>query len=132
MQKKNNITSKNNIYIKNAKHKKLFSWYAYCLHSLFMLMKLKILLPPKIVTFQDERIDFDLLFKDTNKLKCSLTKEKRDKMYGKNWKNTIGKFKANNAIIVEEIFWIKNEKKKFRNVKFRMFYYFIYLVIFLI
>ena len=67
MQKKNNITSKNNIYIKNEKHKKLFSWYAYCLHSLFMLMKLKILLPPKIVTFQDERIDFDLLFKDTNK-----------------------------------------------------------------
>ena len=47
-------------------------------------MKLKILLPPKIVAFQDERIDFDLLFKDTNKLKCSLTKEKRDKMYGKN------------------------------------------------
>ena len=60
-------------------------------------MKLKILLPPKIVTFQDERIDFDLLFKDTNKLKCSLTKEKRDKMFGKNSKNTIGKFKTNYA-----------------------------------
>jgi hypothetical protein len=47
-------------------------------------MKLKILLSPKIVTFLDERIDFDLLFEDTNKLKCNLTKEKRDKMYGKN------------------------------------------------
>jgi hypothetical protein len=41
-------------------------------------MKLKILLPPKIVTFLDERIDFDLLFEDTNKLKCTLIKEKRD------------------------------------------------------
>ena len=60
-------------------------------------MKLKTLLPPKIVTFLDERIDFDLLFKDTNKLKCSLTKEKRDKMYGKNSKNTIGEFKINYA-----------------------------------
>ena len=47
-------------------------------------MKLKILLSPKLVAFLDERIDFDLLFEDTNKLKCSLTKEKRDKMYGKN------------------------------------------------
>ena len=56
-------------------------------------MKLKILLPPKIVTFLDERIDFE----DTNKLKCTLTKEKRDKMYGKNSKNAIGKFKANYA-----------------------------------
>ena len=95
-------------------------------------MKLKILLSPKLVTFLYERINCDLLFEDTNKLNWTLTKEKRDKMYGKNWKNTIGKFKAHNAIIVKEIFWIKNEKKKFRNVKFRMFYYFIYLVIFLI
>ena len=62
-----------------------------------MLTKLKILLSRKPVTFLDERIDFDLLFKDTNKLKCSLTKEKRDKMYGKNSKNTIGKFNANYA-----------------------------------
>jgi len=62
-----------------------------------MLMKLKILLPPKIVTFLDERIDFDLLFEDTNKLKCTLTKEKRDKMYGKNSKKTIGKYKTNYA-----------------------------------
>ena len=49
-----------------------------------MLKKLKILLSPKPITFLDERIDFDLLFEDTNKLKCTLTKEKRDKMYGKN------------------------------------------------
>ena len=62
-----------------------------------MLKKLKILLSPKPITFLDERIDFDLLFEDTNKLKCNLTKEKRDKMYGKNWKNAIGKFKANYA-----------------------------------
>ena len=77
-----------------------------------MLMKLKILLPPKIVTFLDERIDFDLLFEDTNKLKCTLTKEKRDKMYGKSSKNTIGKFKAIMLIIlVKKNFWIKNEEK---------------------
>ena len=56
-------------------------------------MKLKILLPPKIVTFLDERIDFE----DTNKLNWTLTKEKRDKMFGKNSKNTIGKFKTNYA-----------------------------------
>ena len=49
-----------------------------------MLKKLKILWSPKPVTFLDERIDFYLLFEDTNKLKCTLTKEKRDKMYGKN------------------------------------------------
>ena len=61
-----------------------------------MLKKLKILWSPKPVTFLDE-IDFDLLFKDTNKLKCTLSKEKRDKMYGKNSKNTIGKFKINYA-----------------------------------
>ena len=48
-----------------------------------MLKKLKILLSPKPITFLDE-IDFDLIFEDTNKLKCTLTKEKRDKMYGKN------------------------------------------------
>ena len=60
-----------------------------------MLKKLKILLSPKSVTFLDERIDFDLFFEDTNKL--TLTKEKRDKMYGKNWKNIIGKFKTNYA-----------------------------------
>ena len=60
-------------------------------------MKLKKLLSPKPITFLDERIDFDLLFEDTNKLKCTLTKEKRDKIYGKNWKNAIGKFKANYA-----------------------------------
>ena len=41
-------------------------------------MKLKILLPPKPITFLDERIDFDLLFEDTNKLKYTLIKEKRD------------------------------------------------------
>ena len=62
-----------------------------------MLKKLKILLSPKTVIFLDERIDFDLLFEDTNKLKCTLTKEKRDKIYGKNSKNTIGKFKTNYA-----------------------------------
>ena len=62
-----------------------------------MLKKLKILLSPKPITFLDERIDFDLLFEDTNKLKCTLTKEKRDKIYGKNSKNTIGKFKTNYA-----------------------------------
>ena len=62
-----------------------------------MLKKLKILLSPKPITFLDERIDFDLLFEDTNKLNWTLTKEKRDKMYGKNWKNAIGKFKANYA-----------------------------------
>ena len=62
-----------------------------------MLTKLKILLSPKPITFLDERIDFDLLFEDTNKLKCTLTKEKRDKIYGKNSKNIIGKFKANFA-----------------------------------
>ena len=62
-----------------------------------MLKKLKILLSPKPITFLDERIDFDLLFEDTNKLKCTLTKEKRDKMFGKNSKNTIGKFKTNYA-----------------------------------
>ena len=61
-----------------------------------MLTKLKILLSPKIVTFLYE-IDFDLLFEDTNKLNWTLTKEKRDKMYGKNSKNAIGKFKANSA-----------------------------------
>ena len=44
-----------------------------------------------------ERLDFDLLFEDTNKLKCTLSKEKRDKMYGKNSKNIIGKFNANSA-----------------------------------
>ena len=60
-------------------------------------MKLKILLSPKTVTFLDERIDFDLLFEDTNKLNWTLTKEKRDKMYGKNSKNTIGEFKINYA-----------------------------------
>ena len=43
-----------------------------------MITKLKILLSPKLVTFLDERIDFDLLFEDTNKSKCTLTKEKRD------------------------------------------------------
>ena len=62
-----------------------------------MLTKLKILLSPKLVTFLDERIDFDLLFEDTNKLNWTLTKEKRDKIYGKNSKNTIGKFKTNYA-----------------------------------
>ncbi len=50
----------------------------------FVLMKLKILLSPKTVTFLDERIDFDLFFEDTNKLKCTLTKEKIDKIYEKN------------------------------------------------
>ena len=78
-----------------------------------MLTKLKILLSPKPITFLDERIDFDLLFEDTNKLKCTLTKEKRDKMYGKNSKNTIGKFKAIMLIIlVKKNFRIKNEEKK--------------------
>ena len=62
-----------------------------------MLKKLKILLSPKPVTFLDERIDFDLLFEDTNKLNWTLIKEKRDKMFGKNSKNTIGKFKTNYA-----------------------------------
>ena len=77
-----------------------------------MLTKLKILLSPKLVTFLDERIDFDLLFEDTNKLKYTLIKEKRDKMYGKNWKNAIGKFKAIMLIIlVKKNFWIKNEEK---------------------
>ena len=61
-----------------------------------MLKKLKILLSPKPITFLDE-IDFDLLFEDTNNLKCTLIKEKRDKIYGKNSKNTIGKFKTNYA-----------------------------------
>ena len=75
-------------------------------------MKLKILLSPKPITFLDERIDFDLLFEDTNKLKCTLTKEKRDKIYGKNSKNTIGKFKAIILIIlVKKILWIKKEEK---------------------
>ena len=75
-------------------------------------MKLKILLSPKLVAFLDERIDFDLLFEDTNKLNWTLTKETRDKMYGKNWKNTIDKFKTNLLIIlVKKIFWIKNEEK---------------------
>ena len=60
-------------------------------------MKLKILLSPKPITFLDERINCDLLFEDTNKLNWTLTKEKRDKMYGKNSKNIIGKFKTNYA-----------------------------------
>ena len=82
------------------------------MHSLFILTKLKILLSPKPITFLDERIDFDLLFEDTNNLNWTLTKEKRDKMYGKNSKNTIGKFKTNLLIIlVKKIFWIKNEEK---------------------
>ena len=62
-----------------------------------MLTKLKILLSPKLVAFLDEIIDFDLLFEDTNKLNWTLTKEKRDKIYGKNSKNIIGKFKTNYA-----------------------------------
>ena len=61
-----------------------------------MLTELKILLSPKPITFLDE-IDFDLLFEDTNKINWTLTKEKRDKMYGKNSKNIIGKFKTNYA-----------------------------------
>ena len=77
-----------------------------------MLKKLKILLSPKSVTFLDERIDLDLLFEDTNKLNWTLTKEKRDKMYGKNSKNKIGKFKAIMLIIlVKKIFRIKKEEK---------------------
>ena len=80
-----------------------------------MLTKLKIFWSPKPVTFLDERIDFDLLFEDTNKLNWTLIKEKRDgikyplnkyikkidvlemNMHGKNSKNTIGKFKTNYA-----------------------------------
>ena len=77
-----------------------------------MLKKLKIFWSPKPITFLDERIDFDLFFEDTNKLKCTLIKEKRDKMFGKNSKNTIGKFKTNLLIIlVKKIFWIKNDEK---------------------
>ena len=52
---------------------------------------------PKPITFLYERINCDLLFEDTNKLNWTLTKEKRDKMYGKNSKNTIDKFKTNYA-----------------------------------
>ena len=65
-----------------------------------------------------QRIDFDLLFEDTNKLKYTLTKEKRDKIYGK-----IEKIQQVNLkqimliILVKKIFWIKNEEKIIQECK---------------